>query len=136
MSTKTIAILFILGIVILSGGLFFLLNKPQQKRVPQAFKMTETTTPYNPTKIVSYDGKTFMPKFLALKKGDTLSIINTTNENVAISVTGKKAAPIVYIDPNNSKTYPNIQEDGEYSFKDITQDILKIQESSNSGVAK
>lgn len=133
MNKKAIVIILIGTILIISLGAFIFLNKRthQIKNSSTNSNRSSSETP-STTGQVSYDGKTFIPKTLNLKKGSTVVITNDTSNKIIISITGKKVAPIVYVEPNSTTSYPNILEDGEYSFKDITEEINNIPKPKNA----
>lgn len=127
MSTSKLVIIFIVAIGVVGTASFLLLPKSplplRQKDVPKAPQPDSKTIAVT-DQVVIYNGKTFAPNNLSLKKGSKINFTNSSNQKIVVEVDGTKASPLVSIEPNAASTLI-LQEDGKYSFKEVSEMINK-----------
>ena len=127
MNTKTIALIFIIGIVILGGAVLFASNKSQNQilkntQVPTISEKVET-----PNKIVFSEivitSTGANPQTLTGTKGLRVKFINKTTKELKIRITGKINASL---QPGDDAYYsPVFTDSGTYIYTDESNSKIK-----------
>lgn len=116
MNTKTVLIILSLGVLVLLGVSIFLLSNNRSQKQSSRENKTEALQSMNAS--VAYNGKTFTPDSLSLKKGSSLTVGNSSDKKINIAIQSDKANIILNIQAGKTVSTP-IQIDGTYTFKEV-----------------
>lgn len=132
---KKIVAIFVIGIIVLivaSGIMWYQLNKSKVQEVAKDdgkvvnIKDGVQNDVKNPTESVSYEGKSFSPDVITLKKGQNVEIKNLTEKKVNMKISGPKEYQI-QIDAKGKVPSPLFEESGAFLMFDSLNPDIKAQ---------
>lgn len=119
MNTKTIAIIFLAGIVILTGAIFWYLKKDDARKVKSDEVNTSDTFKTNIPKeykaTLTLNGNGMVPFQVDVLKDKTIIIKNDTNEEMTISLRGVINIDKILVPAGKSVGSPVFGKAGELS---------------------
>lgn len=120
---KRTGMLIIIILLAITGIVYLIVSRGAENKRDKA---KTTSIGESNSRVVAYDGKVFTPNTVVAKKGDTIRVTNFSSKKVMVAITGKQAAPVLTIEPNATTQSPAMQEDGTYSFKDMTEALINL----------
>lgn len=130
MNTKTLLIILGVGVVVLVGASLLLLSRPNTDKTP-----AESIAKPDIAPAVTYDGKSFMPSTLQLQAKKKVTFTNTSGKKIVVNLVGGNSLPyayLVYVDPGQTIAFNGVKNDGEYTFKEVSNEIANIKNIQES----
>ena len=131
MNTKTIASIFIIGIIILGGLSFFILVRRNSSKMQKTLNSTSSVTKYIPgtkdtIKLIQsnmnvpviYSGNSFTPSKVQVKKGGIIGVTNTSKNDITVQITGKINA-LFPVKSGQTTFSPVLSNVGSYQISDV-----------------
>lgn len=135
MSTKKIIAIFVIGIIALIVTSVIMWNQLNKSKVQEVAKDDGKVVNIkdgvqndvkSPTTSITYEGKSFSPDVVTIKKGQNIEIKNLTEKKVNMKISGAKEYQI-QIDAKGKVPTPLFEESGAFLMYDLLNPDNKAQ---------